>query len=115
MYVHEQVIQKVIKLFQNNPQSRDDRWGTIKSVWLELKYELRILDDISSLRLGFEVDRAFRYVQQHYPELRGETWLLRQKRAGEIKGDIEIKPRESKFRQLSIFDEDDCVEDVNSL
>jgi hypothetical protein len=75
-----------------------------------LKYELRILDEVASLRLGFEVDRAFRYVQQHYPELRGEKWILRQKKAGEIKGDVEIKPKDSKFKQLSIFDEDDTIE-----
>lgn len=111
MYVHEQVIQSVIKLLHTTPQFRDDRWGTIKRVWVDLKYELGVLDDIALLRLGFEVDRAYMYVQQHYPELRGDTWAQRHKKSGDIKVDIQIKPKDSKFKQLSIFDEDDVVEE----
>ena len=31
-----------------------------------------------------DIDRAFRYVQQFQPQLRGKNWIDRQRQAGEI-------------------------------
>ncbi len=45
---------------------------------------LPLLSEWGLVQLAFDVDRSFRYVQQHIPSLRGRTWLLRQRMAGEI-------------------------------
>lgn len=84
MYVHKQIIQKVTDLFVRNPAFRDERFNTVVLISQEIKRELQITDESSMIKVAFDVDRAFRYVQQHNPELRGTTWLQRQKQAGEI-------------------------------
>jgi methionine synthase II (cobalamin-independent) len=54
-----------------------------------------------------DIDRAFRYIQQYEPKLRGAEWLKRQKQSGEISKsqyenyyDNEI---EEIVRQLKLF------------
>jgi len=54
-----------------------------------------------------DIDRAFRYIQQHEPKLRGLHWLKRQRQGGEISKseyeklmDDEI---ENYVKQLKLF------------
>ena len=83
MYVHKKIIEKVSELFTNEPKYRDERWQTIVKVSNIIKLEFNIKEETSMFKVAFDVDRAFRYIQQHNPKLRGETWLKRQKKAGE--------------------------------
>lgn len=89
MYVHKKILAKVTELFIVEPSYRDDRWGTIVAVSQSIKRELLISDEIALVKVAFDVDRAFRYIQQHNPELRGETWLERQRQAGELPNDMD--------------------------
>lgn len=110
MYIHERIIANVIDLFRKHPEYRDDKWGTIKRVWSNIKHELQIFDELSSIKIAFDVDRAFRYVQQHFPELRGETWAKRQKQGGVYNGDVLIHKTESEkiqYIQKSLFEDED--------
>lgn len=84
MYVKKQIIQVVINLFSTHPVYRDDRWETIKFVTEFLRREHKDLSEWGLIQLAFDADRAFRYVQQHIPSLRGVDWLERQLMAGEI-------------------------------
>jgi hypothetical protein len=110
MYIHQRIIANVIDLFKKHPEYRDDKWGTIKRVWSSIKHELQIYDELASIKLAFDVDRAFRYVQQHFPELRGKTWLARQKQGG-IHGDVSMLDKSEsekiKFIQKSLFEDED--------
>jgi hypothetical protein len=83
MYVHKKIIEKVSELFTNEPNYRNERWQTIVKVSNAIKLELNIKEETSMIKVAFDVDRAFRYIQQHNPKLRGETWLKRQKQGGE--------------------------------
>lgn len=83
-YVSNKIIAHVIDLFRKEPKYRDDRQGTV----------LRIIKDFYSpvwghnmkndCKLVYDVDRAFRFVQQHVPQLRGAKWHWRQYMSGEI-------------------------------
>lgn len=84
MYVKKQIVKKVIDLFTKSPAYRDDRWGTIKSVLTSLREENPAFTEWTLVQYAFEVDRSFRYVQQHIPSLRGRTWLKRQAASGQI-------------------------------
>jgi hypothetical protein len=110
MYIHQRIIANVIELFKTHPIYRDDKWGTIKRIWRKIKHELEINDELASIKLAFDVDRAFRYVQQHFPELRGETWSARQKQGG-IHGDVSLdnktESEKIKFIQKSLFEDED--------
>jgi hypothetical protein len=82
MYVHKKIIEKITELFINEPKYRDERWSTIIKISNIIKLEFNIKEETSMIKVAFDVDRAFRYIQQHNPELRGETWLKRQKKGG---------------------------------
>lgn len=84
MYAKKNVVKKVIDLFTENPEYRDDRWDTIKAVTDSLRETFPDLTEWGIIQLAFDADRAFRYVQQHVPNLRGASWMLRQLMAGEI-------------------------------
>ena len=64
MYMNLQEEDKIRKAFENKD------WNE----WAIIQY-------------AFDVDRAFRYVQQHVPSLRGKNWLDRQFQSGQIKRD----------------------------
>ncbi len=88
-YISKELLFQVIDTFQKEKALRDSRMGTIEHI-INLHYKDWFGDNIRvSAKLVFDIDRAFRYVQQHLPELRGENWLQRQKMAGEI-GDESI-------------------------
>ncbi len=84
MYVKKNIIKKVIELFTDKPECRDDRWETIKTVTESIRKEHPEFPEWSMIQLAFDVDRAFRYVQQHIPSLRGKSWLERQLMSGEL-------------------------------
>lgn len=84
MYVHKKILEKVTQLFTDEPYYRDERWETIVKITNVIKDEFKITNEMSMIKVAFDVDRAFRYVQQHDATLRGKTWLKRQKQAGEI-------------------------------
>ena len=83
MFVHKKILEKVQKLFAEKADYRDERWETIILVSAQIKKEFNIKSEISMMKVAFDVDRAFRYIQQHNPSLRGKTWSERQKRGGE--------------------------------
>jgi len=87
MYVKKLIIKKVIDLFIEIPKCRDDRWLTIRCITNELRIENKDWNEWAIIQYAFDVDRAFRYVQQHVPSLRGKTWLDRQFQSGQIKRD----------------------------
>jgi hypothetical protein len=89
MYIHKRIIDKVAELFTNDPKYRDDKWGTIIKISKVIREELDIKGETPFLKIAFDVDRAFRYVQEHYPSLRGETWLKRQRQGGNHVSDID--------------------------
>lgn len=103
MYVHNKILEKVRILFTEQPEYRDERWATIVMVSKQIRDELRITDEIALVKIAFDVDRAFRYIQQHEPNLRGETWLARQKKGGEFHGEIEIPYQKLKTVQTQLF------------
>ncbi len=82
-YIPKELLLQVINLFQENIPIRDDRLGTIKAI-VDKYYKDWFGGDVKvSAKLVFDIDRAFRYIQQHLPELRGENWIVRQKMGGE--------------------------------
>ena len=103
MYVHRTILAKVKDLFLSDPPYRDNRWATIVLISRQIKDELTITDEIALVKVAFDVDRAFRYIQQHNPELRGETWLERQKQAGEIPSENDDLYDRLKKKQLNLF------------
>jgi hypothetical protein len=104
MYVHKKIIEKVTELFTNEPKYRDERWQTIIKVSNIIKLEFNIKEETSMIKVAFDVDRAFRYIQQHNPKLRGETWLKRQKKAGEHNSYNSFEDDEEwNTSQLSLF------------
>jgi hypothetical protein len=103
MYVHRKILEKVRNLFTEQPEFRDERWGTVVLISKEVKEELGIIDEIALVKIAFDVDRAFRYIQQHEPNMRGETWLQRQKKGGEYHGEIEIPYDKLKTAQMKLF------------
>jgi len=87
MYFKRELIAQIIKLFTEEPDYRDERYDTIKHI-IEKYYRKDFGKDIIvSYKLAADIDRAFRYIQQHVPQLRGKDWLLRQRNSGEISKD----------------------------
>jgi len=84
MYVNKVILNKVINLFTEQPDLRDNRWATIKLVVEYLKAEFKHFDEELVIKYAFDADRAFRYVQQHIPLLRGKEWIKRQKMSGNL-------------------------------
>lgn len=84
MYVNKVILNKVINLFTEQPDLRDNRWATIKLVVEHVKAEFQHFDEELVIKYAFDADRAFRYVQQHIPLLRGKDWLKRQKMSGNL-------------------------------
>jgi len=109
MYVNKLIINKVINLFTEQPNLRDNRWGTIKLVVEYLKKEFQQFDEELVIKYAFDADRAFRYVQQHIPYLRGDTWLKRQMMSGNLNkdkfdgSDTEIEIMVIKYKQGKLF------------
>ncbi len=98
-YISKELLFQVIDLFQKEKAFRDSRMGTIEQI-ITLHYRDWWGDNIRvSAKLVFDIDRAFRYVQQHLPELRGENWVQRQKMAGEI-GDESIFTSGGDLKQI---------------
>jgi len=104
MYVHRILIQQIIKLFVEQPEYRDDHFGTIEYITRKyyigeygksIKADFKLLADIS---------RGFRFIQQFEPKYRGKTWLSRQRQAGEITRDEYEKCHEIKetIKQLKL-------------
>ena len=104
MYVKKQIVKEVIDLFTDKPEMRDDRWETMRIVTGILRRDNPELSEWGMIQLAFDVDRAFRYVQQHIPQLRGTNWMYRQMRSGEIsKEDYETHMEHLDFiKEISI-------------
>jgi len=107
MYTPKIVIQQVIKLFTDEPEFRDNRYGTIEKIVTDYymnDYGNSIYVDF---KLMTDIDRAFRYIQQYEPKLRGAEWLKRQRQSGEIsKSEYESHNDniiEELVKQLNLF------------
>lgn len=110
MYIHSKIIANLITLFKESPEYRDDKWGTIRKVTNLIKLEHDLTDELSTMKIAVYVDRTFRYVQQHFPELRGKKWIERQKMAGAMRGDFASYKTESEriqYIQKSLFEDED--------
>lgn len=84
MYIRKDLLGQIIKVFSLDPKYRDDRMLTIEKV-VKTHYRKWFGKDIVvTAKLISDIDRAFRYIQQHIPTLRGKNWLLRQRLSGEI-------------------------------
>lgn len=107
MYVNKVILNKVINLFTEQPDLRDNRWATIKLVVEYLKAEFKQFDEELVIKYAFDADRAFRYVQQHITALRGKEWIKRQKMSGNLTtNDInndEIEVMVIKYVQAKLF------------
>lgn len=102
---NNQLLEMIIALFTKKPQYRDDRWGTIMYI------DDRICENVDNrryiLKTAFDTDRYFRWLQEKYPELRGKTWVSRQKQSGN-KNTFDLTPQEKKqaeemMKQLQLF------------
>ena len=84
MYVAKILVEQVIKLFVEKPEYRDDKYITIEYI-VNTYYKKEYGKSISlDFKLMSDIDRAFRYIQQYEPSLRGTEWLKRQRQGGEI-------------------------------
>jgi hypothetical protein len=84
MFVKKEVIAQVVKLFTEEPKCRDMKFGTIERV-VELHYKEEFGANVeATAKLVMEIDRAYRFIQQHVPALRGRKWLKRQNQGGVI-------------------------------
>ena len=105
MFSVKQIRRQVIQLFQEQPHYRDDRHGTREYI-IETYYNQYFSKSIRvACTLSDHIDRAFRWVQQRHKELRGETWLRRQRMAGEISAE-EYEERQTLrdiYKQLKII------------
>jgi hypothetical protein len=93
-YIKKDIVQKMIAVFLKSPELRDDRWGAMKIVIEQVQKENPTFDLWVLIRLAFDVDRSFRYVQQHIPTLRGEKWTERQVMSGEMTAEEEDEYKE---------------------
>jgi hypothetical protein len=104
MYVAKILVQQVIKLFVDNPEYRDDKYITLEYIinnYYKNEYGKSIIMDF---KLMSDIDRAFRYIQQHDPNLRGNDWLKRQRQGGELSNvDLEDNEIEKLVKQLKLF------------
>jgi len=105
MYVKKLIIKKVIDLFIEYPVCRDDRWLTIRTITEQLRKENESFNEWAIIQYAFDVDRSFRYVQQHIPSLRGKNWLERQVQSGELSRDEYEKQLENKTYMKDLIDE----------
>ena len=104
VYIKKELIQQVVHLFRDNVAIRDDRFATVNTI-VNTHYRGWFGNNIGvTAKLIFDIDRAFRYVQQHIPELRGKTWVARQKRGGEPVNDedADIKALKAISKQLKL-------------
>lgn len=108
MYAPNVLIQQVIKLFTEMPDYRDDRFKTIDYIVKNYYF----FDYGKSYQMDYkimsDIDRAFRYIQQHSPELRGNEWIKRQRKGGEISKEeyeslMDNKMEELVVKQLKLF------------
>jgi len=84
MYVAKILVEQVIKLFIDSPEHRDDKYITIEYI-VKTHYKKDYGKSITTdFKLMSDIDRAFRYIQQYEPTLRGKDWLKRQRQGGEI-------------------------------
>jgi hypothetical protein len=109
MYTPKILVEQVIKLFTEQEEYRDDRYLTIQYIvdkYYKKEYGKSIILDY---KLMSDIDRAFRYIQQYHPKLRGKTWLKRQRQAGEISKEDYIRLTEHELeletivKQLKLF------------
>lgn len=109
MYTPRILIEQVVKLFTEEEKYRDERFLTIEYVvdtYYKDTYGKSIIMDF---KLMTDIDRAFRYIQQYHPKLRGKTWLKRQRQAGEISKEeyLRLTEHESELesivKQLKLF------------
>jgi hypothetical protein len=105
MYGSKSLMIKVINLFEEHPEFRDDRWGTIKNIMDDAIPDKTKVSTDYLIQTAFTIDRFFRYVQQHMAHLRGEEWEKRQKRGGNhIKDDLDAERIVLKYKnQLKLF------------
>lgn len=103
MYVHDKILEKVRILFTEQPEYRDEHWATVVLVAKQIKDELGINDEIALVKIAFDVSRAFRYIQQHEPNMRGKEWLQRQKQGGVYHGEIDIPYDKLITIQMRLF------------
>ena len=86
-FVTKSLYRQIVKLFTDYPEYRDDRYKTFEYIVTHFYTREYGRGIVNIFVLAHNIDRAFRYVQQHVPELRGENWLQRQRQAGEITED----------------------------
>jgi hypothetical protein len=97
----------IIYTLKNNLDARDDVYLTIQIVHdkemqllcysKEEYYEAFYSGSLSSV---YTIGRAWRFVQERHPELRGKEWEERQRKAGLMSREI----IDEKNRQLDLFD-----------
>ena len=109
MYVKRILIEQMINLFTREPEIRDDRMKAISRV-VNKHYKKQFGKSVTATsKLLFDIDRSFRYIQQHIPELRGRGWSRRQMISGEIsKAEYEDQQKSQKqvrkiFSQMQLF------------
>jgi hypothetical protein len=71
MYSKAIVIQQTIKLFTDKVEYRDDRYGTVNYIVSTYYMETYGRNIKVDFKLMTDIDRAFRYIQQFEPSLRG--------------------------------------------
>jgi hypothetical protein len=82
MYFRKNLIEQVINLFITIPEYRDNRIGTVEYI-INKYYKNYLGKSIKTdFKLFTDIDRAFRYIQQNEPSLRGIYWGKRQKKSG---------------------------------
>jgi len=89
MYKNKTILTKVVTLFTDYPNYRDDRWGTIKLLLDDVIPDKSAVKTAYIIHVAFTIDRYFRYVQQHIISLRGNEWRKRQKQGGEAGGNYD--------------------------
>ena len=103
------IINQVINLFEELPDYRDNRFGTIEYIvdryYMDFYGKQGVLYDFKLLT---DIDRIFRLVQQEIPALRGKEWLKRQMLSGEISRDVYNEALEmyeivNEIKQLKLF------------
>lgn len=102
MFVRRILIEQVIKLFEYEPSFRDDRYGTIVTIVKRHYVKDYGKSVVSDYKLTSDIDRAFRLIQQEVPQLRGKTWVKRQRKAGEItREEYEFQTMGSEVKKIA--------------
>lgn len=102
MYIKKEIVTLMVNYLTNNIDGRDNRIAAIESVYNTLQSEHQEITGFSLVLLAFDIDRAFRYVQQHVPKLRGKEWLYRQYISGEITKDEYLASSESGKDEIQL-------------